>query len=101
MIAEILSCIALGVVWETNLRSIFRDMPAKQYWGRLLIGFSFADVADILGHANMIITSIDAAFWAYCAWKWWNSGGGDDTKRRLRKLNEKFTPVRRTAPAIA
>jgi hypothetical protein len=42
-----------------------------------------------------------AVFVAYCLWRWWNSGGGDDTKRRLRKLKEKFDGVRRTAPATS
>lgn len=32
---------------------------------------------------------------------WWISGGGDGTKRRLRKLKEKFEGKRRTAPVTA
>lgn len=34
----------------------------------------------------------------YC---WWNNGGGDNTKRRLKKWAAKFKPVRRTAPQPA
>ncbi|MFE9559087.1 hypothetical protein ACFYMW_39100 [Streptomyces sp. NPDC006692] len=45
--------------------------------------------------------AVDAALTAYYAWRWWKSGGGDDTKRRLRGLARRFTPVRRTAPSTA
>lgn len=38
-----------------------------------------------------------AGFW----FLWWITGGGDDTKRRLRAIKRAFTPVRRTAPATA
>jgi hypothetical protein len=34
-----------------------------------------------------------------CAWVWWNGGGGDGTKRRLRSAARVFRGVRRTAPA--
>lgn len=44
---------------------------------------------------------INAAACAFYLWLWWNAGGGDDTKRRLRKLGRAFTGVRRTAPAAA
>lgn len=32
---------------------------------------------------------------------WWHSGGGDNTKRRLKKFKEKFVGQRRTAPQTA
>jgi hypothetical protein len=32
---------------------------------------------------------------------WWTSGGDDDTKRKLKKLKERFEGVRRTAPATS
>lgn len=32
---------------------------------------------------------------------WWLTGGGDNTKRRLKKLKEKFVGKRRTAPVTA
>jgi hypothetical protein len=41
---------------------------------------------------------IAAGLGAGCLWLWWNDGGGDDTKRRLKRWARKFTPVRRTAP---
>jgi hypothetical protein len=36
----------------------------------------------------------------YWAWIWWNSGGGDGTKRRLKAFRRRFKGVRRTAPAL-
>lgn len=41
-----------------------------------------------------------AAWTTYWAWLWWQGGGGDKTKRRLKKLARKFTPVRRAAPQL-
>ncbi len=44
---------------------------------------------------------INAAAFALAAWMWWNGGGGDGTKRRLRRWAARFQGVRRTAPAAA
>jgi hypothetical protein len=44
---------------------------------------------------------INAVACGFYLWLWWKSGGGDDTKRRLRKLGRAFAGVRRTAPAAA
>lgn len=35
---------------------------------------------------------------ALCAWQWWNNGGGDGTRRRLKSWARRFQGVRRTAP---
>lgn len=43
--------------------------------------------------------SVCGGIGAWFAVRWWRGGGGDDTKRRLRKLRRAFQPVRRTAPA--
>ncbi|QES45217.1 hypothetical protein DEJ49_33295 [Streptomyces venezuelae] len=42
-----------------------------------------------------------AAISAACAYAWWHGGGGDGTKRRLRRLARRFQGVRRTAPVGA
>jgi hypothetical protein len=44
---------------------------------------------------NVYISAVVAAL---MGWEWWNSGGGDDTKRRLKSLARRFQGVRRTAP---
>ncbi|MEV5915770.1 hypothetical protein AB0M00_43670 [Streptomyces chartreusis] len=41
---------------------------------------------------------LHAALGAWSAWNWWHSGGGDDTKRRLKSWAGRFHGVRRTAP---
>lgn len=62
------------------------------YW--LLLYFASALQHDALAQV------IDAAFFAVWAYQWWKGGGGNGTKRRLKKLARKFTPVRRTAPQL-
>lgn len=44
---------------------------------------------------------INAAVTAVSLILWWHIGGGDGTKRRLKKLKEKFVGKRRTAPVTA
>lgn len=43
---------------------------------------------------------VDAAFATIYGWLWWNSGGGDSTKRRLKSWARRFRGVRRTAPVM-
>lgn len=43
--------------------------------------------------------SISGAAAGYLGWKWWDGGGGDGTRRRLRRWARRFHGVRRTAPA--
>jgi threonine/homoserine/homoserine lactone efflux protein len=56
-----------------------------------------AYIADTMEH-NITGQFLGALYFAYFAYQWWKGGGGDGTKRRLRKLR-RFLPVRRTAPA--
>ena len=48
---------------------------------------------------NEMLALACSALAAASFWIWWNKGGGDDTKRRLRSALKKFVPARRTAPA--
>lgn len=57
-------------------------------------------VVDVMTGQH-IASYIDAVMCVGYLYKWWKHGGGDDTKRRLRRLKEAFKPVRRTAPAAA
>ena len=57
-------------------------------------------IKDVMHH-DQLWAVIDAACFAWFAWSWWNGGGGDDTKRRLRRWVRKFEGVRRTAPVGA
>ncbi|MER0443080.1 hypothetical protein ABR738_00565 [Streptomyces sp. Edi4] len=62
-------------------------------------------VSSILGAAHSVRShhTVNACLFAVqaavLAWAWWNGGGGDDSRRGLRRLRHLFTPVRRTAPA--
>jgi hypothetical protein len=50
-------------------------------------------IADQTGAAGFLAGAL-----ALSLWSWWNAGGGDGTKRRLRSWGRKFRGVRRTAP---
>ncbi|MEU1071869.1 MULTISPECIES: hypothetical protein [unclassified Streptomyces] len=47
---------------------------------------------------DQLWAAVDATCVAWFGWRWWNGGGGDDTKRRFREWRRRFTAVRRTAP---
>ncbi|MFF0597853.1 hypothetical protein [Streptomyces antibioticus] len=47
------------------------------------------------------VALVNGAVCAVCLWRWWSGGGGDGTRRRLRRLARRFQGVRRTAPATA
>jgi len=49
---------------------------------------------------NHAMTAYNSGICAWCAHRWWTGGGGDGTRRRLRSLRRRFSPVRRTAPAM-
>lgn len=64
----------------------------------------FAVVNAILALANVLIdspalASFHAAVGALAAWLWRKGGGGDGTRRRLKRWVRRFEGVRRTAPA--
>lgn len=56
-------------------------------------------IGGVVAQAPVFVTAFVAAVFAYNLHAWWKGGGGDDTKRRLRKLGRSFTGTRRTAPA--
>lgn len=65
-----------------------------------LVGVSqLINVVNAATHDSPVAGSVNAAGFALSAWLWWRDGGGDDTKRRLRRRARKFEGVRRTAPA--
>ncbi|MFF2094804.1 hypothetical protein [Streptomyces sp. NPDC058202] len=66
------------------------------------VGAEFGFFAlDDLRHHSYSWALIEAAACAFFAWHWWNDGGDDDTKRRLRKWARRFQATRRTAPSAA
>lgn len=67
--------------------------------GWIALGGVFYCISDFLP-PDTVRALLDGAFTTYNAWKWWNSGGGDGTKRRLKRWASRFQGVRRTAPAL-
>ncbi|WP_328439333.1 hypothetical protein OHA71_23635 [Streptomyces sp. NBC_00444] len=72
-------------------------------WSATCAGISLGNAVQLL--ANVLVGSTTragalAGVVAVGLWLWWNRGGGDDTKRRIRKWARKFQGVRRTAPAV-
>jgi hypothetical protein len=78
------------------LHSASRRYSAALAWNSAGTGLHLIGVVirDELFYAVM-----DAGVFAWCLWHWWNNGGGDGTRRRLRHWARKFQGTRRTAPA--
>lgn len=69
----------------------------RQLWAGLSLGNAACLVAEILSDSK-VMAGFSASAVAVGAWMWWNSGGGDGTRRLLRDLARRFRGVRRTAP---
>jgi hypothetical protein len=81
---------------------------AQRARGRLILKhlfllFAFASFLEGVAAWMVVrwVLPVDGTLVAFNLWLWWNDGGDDDTKRRLRKLKKKLTPVRRMAPVTA
>ncbi|QKW31477.1 hypothetical protein HUT11_35530 (plasmid) [Streptomyces seoulensis] len=88
-------------VLAVAIAGIFTGVLAERsYYGYLAISMVVLFLRHVLvGHT--IAAGIHTAGVTWAAWKWWNSGGGDGARRRLRKWARQFRSVRRTAPAGA
>jgi hypothetical protein len=47
---------------------------------------------------NLLGGVLNAGVTAFALYHWWNNGGGDGTRRRVRRWARTFQGVRRTAP---
>lgn len=78
---------------------------AKRIRDRIAHGWlCVSNVCFLTGGITMgsnLTAGIAAGSLALTLWLWWHSGGGDGTKRRLKRWARKFEGVRRTAPAAA
>lgn len=90
--AAVLCLIALSLAVFTARR---RTSSALMAWGSAL-----GCLNNVLANERML-AAIHAGFTAWAIWPWWHSGGGDSTKRRLRRWVSRFRGVRRTAPVTA
>lgn len=67
-------------------------------WGWLAVADTLWCVGAVIRDDRTAVAGL-AGSAAVMIWAWWNSGGGDGTRRRLRKWAHAFQGVRRTAPA--
>lgn len=86
----------LGPILIGTLHSAFRRHAMALAWTSVGTALHLVGVVirDDLFHAVL-----DAGALAWCLWLWWNDGGGDGTRRRLRHWVRTFQGTRRTAPA--
>lgn len=90
----ILGWTALVIGWV----GIFLHWPQRHVAGLFAVANGLYAVANFAG-GNRAWGTFASGTCAYCVYRWWNGGGGDGTKRRLRALRNRFAGVRRTAPA--
>jgi membrane protein implicated in regulation of membrane protease activity len=84
-------------IWLALVAALFGRLTKTQANGLIALGCIPAVAAAALGGATTV-ASVFAAMGAVNAWLWWNGGGGDGTRRRLRRWARRFQGVRRTAP---
>jgi hypothetical protein len=72
-------------------------LESHQADGVLAVAYVLLGASSSLD-GDEVLVAIDAGLFAWCAFRWWKGGGGDDTKRRMRSAWKPFQPVRRTAP---
>lgn len=72
---------------------------ARRFHGLAAIANGLMAASDAFDGAR-VGACCASAVCAYAAWRWWNSGGGDGTKRRLKSWARRFRGVRRTAPVL-
>jgi hypothetical protein len=90
-IGVLLQLVSLLARRVATVRRIY-GLGAVAYWLLVVSSIAWNARADASGMAGLA---------AIYTWLWWRSGGGDDTKRRLRRLRGRFAGMRRTAPAAA
>lgn len=76
-----------------------QTQPAP-YYAVTAITFGLASVVNAF-MGDTVNSYIQAVGAAVNGWLWWQNGGGDDTKRRLKSWASRFQGVRRTAPSHA
>ncbi|MFK0172622.1 hypothetical protein ACIQU5_27880 [Streptomyces sp. NPDC090306] len=75
-------------------------LSQRQYLAGMAAATAIGAVVCVITH-DTTWASVNSGSFAVIIWLWWQSGGGDDTKRRLRPLARRFSPVRRTAPSAS
>ncbi|MGW1870431.1 hypothetical protein ACWCPS_33415 [Streptomyces mauvecolor] len=95
-----ISVVALALSLCALTGALSGRITSRPFYTLLTVAFLLLVIRDI--HRGAQFPAItDAAFTGFFAWRWWQNGGGDDTKRRLRALTRRFKPVRRAAPTTS
>ena len=90
--------IAFGCVITTvTILMLTGRITVRQYAGWMATTYALSGVLCAVARWTTVLY-LDAGGVALFVWLWWNSGGGDDTKRRLKRWARRFQGVRRTAP---
>lgn len=99
-LGDALGWAATAVIWAGFFGGVFLRWRTRRYAWWYMIGNGLAMVGETLNHDRwgLVISTVLFALWA---WVWWNSGGGDGTRRRLRELRKRFEGTRRAAPVPA
>lgn len=100
MLTNSLICTYVLLLTLLQFLELTGRITAKRYNGWMVVMNTGSGVLCLINHWNTVLY-LNAAATAWHAWLWWNSGGGDGTKRRLKKWAGRFQGVRRTAPSNA
>ena len=98
MISLILTAIAAAIAVAAIAVWLTHHISACALNALLSVSNLLNLVSNVIRH-NTVMASWAAGVLAVTLWLWWKNGGGDNTRRRLRRWARKFQPVRRTAPA--
>lgn len=94
-------CMIAGLVLAVIGCALWHLDPGARGPGIAAVACLIRVVGLVLDDAPQGYYAIEAGLFASAAWSWWHRGGGDGTRRRLRRLAARFQGVRRTAPVTA
>jgi hypothetical protein len=94
-----LATTVLTLIACSTLALFTHRITLRTYQGLLAIANTLL-AAGWAHRGDPLIAGVHAALAAIQAWLWWNSGGGNGTRRRLKTLKRRFIGTRRT-PAHA
>lgn len=81
-----------------GVAALYLDV-GPQHWCEATSGAGWSLLAlDSFQSGHVPSAVLSAGLAAVDLYRWWNGGGGDGTRRRLRALAGRFQGVRRTAP---
>lgn len=100
LIISAMSWVGIAITGYGVVGLVLKPVRNRRDCGLIALGNAMALPSATLHH-DITGSAIDTAAVIWFGWLWWKSGGGDDTKKRLRELGKKFEGQRRTAPQAA